>query len=503
MIKDGSVLYNSPYGEIPLIITHSERQQSIVVSCQFSDTIAKVKAKISRITSSHQLFFQNMPLQDEPTVEECRITPSSELLVVGPGEIPVYIKSSFKEHFVCVKTSAKVNDLKIAISNALFTPVEKQKLVTSQQTMISTNTIAQYGICAGTTVFLAVIPNEVVINITLPITKKVVSLICSLNETIEDVKLKIEQSEGIPVYHQILPFDNDRTTLYEANIAADLNIQLQCMCTQVDKNRFIGEECRHVTQILRINKLSKELQSTKKYLDDGIRILMKLREGLFRLKHTLSKVERQINEKIQTFVRRLAGSDAKLERLQKEMIVQKSLDDAHRENQTLQESLNDAQRENQTLQERLNDAHRENQTLQERLDDAHRESQTLQGSLNDAHRENRTLQERLNDAQRENRTLQERLDDAHRESQILQGSLNDAHRENRTLQGSLNDVQRENRTLQERLNDAQRENRTLQERLDDAHRESQTLQGSLNDAHRENRTLQGSLREKIGHFKVA
>ena len=48
------------------------------------------------------------------------------------------------------------NDLKIAISKALFTPVDKQRLVTNQQPMHA-NTI----ICAGTTVFLAVIPNEV------------------------------------------------------------------------------------------------------------------------------------------------------------------------------------------------------------------------------------------------------------------------------------------------------------------------------------------------------
>ena len=223
------------YGDMPLIIRQSERHQSNVIGCQFSDTVGEIKTKISSITPSHQLFYQNMPLQDEKTIKESRIAPSSELLVVDPEEIPVYIKASFIEHFVCVKPSDKVNDLKIAISKALFTPVDKQRLVTNQQPMSSTNTIAHYGICAGTTVFLAVIPNEVVIHITIPTTKKVVSLICSLDETIEDVKLKIEQSEGIPIEQQILPFENDMTILNDAIITAGPHFQLQCTCVQVDR----------------------------------------------------------------------------------------------------------------------------------------------------------------------------------------------------------------------------------------------------------------------------
>ena len=349
LIKDGSILYMC-YGEIPLIIRQSERHQSNIIGCQFIDTVSEVKAKISSITPSHQLFYQNMPLQDEKTIKESRIAPSSELLLVDPEEIPVYIKASFIEHFVCVKPSDKVNDLKIAISKALFTPVDKQRLVTNQQPMISTNTIAQYGICAGTTVFLAVIPNEVVIHITIPTTKKVVSLICSLDETIEDVKLKIEQSEGIPIEHQILPFDNDMTTLNDA-ITAGLHFQLQCTCVQVDRSRLIGEECRHVAQILRIEKLS-----MKKELD-----------GFQRKNRTL----------------------------------QERLDCSQRENRTLQERLDGSQRENRTLQERLDGSQRENHTLQEWLDGSQRENQTLQGSLNDAQRENQALQERLDDAQRE------------------------------------------------------------------------------------------------------
>ena len=492
LIKDGSILYDMYYGDIPLIIRQSERHQSNVIGCEFSDTVSEVKDKISSITPSHQLFYHNIPLQDEKTIKDYRIAPSSELLVVDPEEIPVYIKASFIEHFVCVKPSDKVNDLKIAVFKALFTPVDKQRLVTNQQPMISTNTIAHYGICAGTTVFLAVIPNEVVIHITIPTTKKVVSLICSLDETIQDVKLKIEQSEGIPIEHQTLPFDNDMTTLNDAVITAGLHFQLQCTCVQVDKTQSTGEEFRRVAQILRIENLAKELQSTKEEANQSFETM----------KQDLGRTVHSLEEELQEENQALMEAEAESERLQGENhTLQDSLNDIQRENQTLQERLYGSHRVNQTLQERLDAAQRENVALQERLDGSQRENQTLQERLYGSQRENVTLQEMLDVAQRENQTLQERLDAAQRENVALQERLDGSQRENQTLQERLYGSQRENVTLQEMLDVAQRENQTLQERLDAAQRENVALQERLDGSQRENQTLQerlyGSQRENV------
>ena len=55
------------------------------------------------------------------------------------------------------------------------------------------------------------------------ITKK----FCSREETIEDIKLKIEEKEGVPVECQVLPFGNDKMTIREANIRPGRQLSLQ------------------------------------------------------------------------------------------------------------------------------------------------------------------------------------------------------------------------------------------------------------------------------------
>ncbi|CAI8045028.1 hypothetical protein GBAR_LOCUS24917, partial [Geodia barretti] len=58
------------------------------------------------------------------------------------------------------------------------------------------------------------------------LSKKVTTLICTPDEKIKDIKLKVEQKEGIPVEHQALLFEDDEMTLREANITPGLHIQV-------------------------------------------------------------------------------------------------------------------------------------------------------------------------------------------------------------------------------------------------------------------------------------
>ena len=119
-----------------------------------------------------------------------------------------------------------------------------------------------------------------------------------------------------------------------------------------------------MAQIIRIENLAKELQSTKEEANQSFETL---KRDLGRTVHSLEEDKKQLQEENQTLMGRLAASEAEAERLQGE-------------NQTLRGSLNDVHRVNQTLQGRLYGSQRKNQTLQERLDGSQRENQTLQGS---------------------------------------------------------------------------------------------------------------------------
>ena len=224
LIANEGNLYPVFPGDVHVVIRIPGTPQSQVIAARPSDSIAVTKAKLNGITPSHQLFFKNVPLSDSKTISECNITAASELLVVPPGEIPIYIRTRFTEELVSVKPTDSIRDLK---QKVLFIPQDRQRLILNQQVLSrGEKKVSNYNITPGTTLYLAITPDELDIHVILP-SKKVLTLICSHEETIEDIKLKIEQKEGVPVEHQMLPFHNDKMTIREANIRPGTQLSLQ------------------------------------------------------------------------------------------------------------------------------------------------------------------------------------------------------------------------------------------------------------------------------------
>ena len=220
LITDESTIYVVYLWEIPLLIRRPGSQLSEVVGAHYRNTIADIKAEVSGITSNHCFFFENKPLPDSKTLDECSIPPASEILLVDIRETPVYIKTRFTEDFICIQFTDSVHSLKERISKALYLPIERQRLIYNAKVLSSTSDLS-----SGSILYLVVIPNELDIHITLP-SKRTLSLICSLEETVGDIKMKIEQNEGIPVEHQVLPFDNNTVTIREASIQPGNQLQL-------------------------------------------------------------------------------------------------------------------------------------------------------------------------------------------------------------------------------------------------------------------------------------
>ena len=120
--------------------------------------------------------------------------------------------------------------MKISEHKLLRVPQDRQRLVFGQQVVTDGRSISKalrdHHISAGATLYLAIIPDELEIHIKLP-SKHTLILVYSQEETIEDIKMKIEHKEGVPVEHQVLPFDSDMMTPREANIRPGTQLQLE------------------------------------------------------------------------------------------------------------------------------------------------------------------------------------------------------------------------------------------------------------------------------------
>ena len=224
LIANESILYPVFPGDVHVVVRIPGTPQSQVIAARPSDSVAVTKAKLNGVTPTHQLFFKNVPLSDSKTISECNITAASKLLVVPPGEIPVYIRTRFTEELVSIKPTDSIRDLK---EKVLFMSQDCQRLILNQQVLSrGAKKVSSYNITPGTTLYLAITPDELDIHVILP-SEKVLILICSHEETIEDIKLKIEEKEGVPVEYQVLPFDNDKMTIREANIRPGRQLSLQ------------------------------------------------------------------------------------------------------------------------------------------------------------------------------------------------------------------------------------------------------------------------------------
>ena len=451
MITADSTLYSVYKWEIPLVINKQGTQQCQVIGAQLEDTVATIKGKIKGITFGHQLFYNETPLEDGKTIKECSIIAGSELLVVGPGEIPVFITTRFTQQFVCVKPSDKVSDLNLAISNVLNIPTQSQRLILNQQPILPSYNLTVYSISTGATLYLANTPNELDIHVILP-SKKITTLICALDESIADVKMKIQQKEGIPVEHQLLPFDNDQVTLRGASITSGIHLHLQFLHEKVNQPHQLLQACNyaaHLQYSSTICDLQQDMEELRQHFEQQ---LAKEEEHIQQAMNDYYRAQKELVESQREFQKTLEERKREVEELASEnQILQLTLG-------TERSMVHEDQRE---MKEHISRQERlllESKREQKRLEDELHEIKTFTDEQERMKLEKQSECQKL----RENHiNIQERLAASMNESVRLQ-------RENLTLQGRYD-------TSQVELDRIKRENRDLQKKIG---RESATQQGN-------------------------
>ena len=233
MITNGRGLYLVFPGEIPVLVhILTGRFRELLIGIKITDTIAMMRADIlkkEQVPPDHQLFFGSTPLADDKTVAECRITATSILHILGPGEIPICIRARTGKIYLGVKPSDTVQSVKSRISERQQIPQDQQQLIFHQQLLrseeLTPKVLHNYHISAGATLHLAVMPDELELYISTP-SGNTLTLICLLQDTVAEVKGKIAESEGVPVEYQVLPCDDDSRTLREENITPGTHLDV-------------------------------------------------------------------------------------------------------------------------------------------------------------------------------------------------------------------------------------------------------------------------------------
>ena len=149
---------------------------------------------------------------------------STQLRLILRLSILIYVKIMTGKKFVYrVNTSSTIRDTKAIIESKEGIPVNKQRLIFRAKHLEDGCTLLDYGVQHESELHLFLSLREGMQIFVKTLTGRIIDLGVEAWDTIEDVKAKIQDKEGIPPDHQKLIFcerqlDDEKCTLFECNI---------------------------------------------------------------------------------------------------------------------------------------------------------------------------------------------------------------------------------------------------------------------------------------------